>query len=427
MAERRYRFQLTKKFVLGIVVLSTVTYGTSAFIILGLKNHVHFLSYNWFVIGTLFLGVIWSSIFGYIAARILTKPLTEIEQVAKKAAAGDLRMSVNVVKTDDELRALGLAFNQMIQNIREVVKEIHHIFELTNTHVTELNQASEQAATSAEHISQTIDEIAKGAERQAEATTTTVDSINQIHQLSEHVNQKANQTKKNSYQMKKVIEESIDAVHSLVEGLSQIANENQESIQFVRKLKQHAEEIGTITRVVGDIAEQTNLLALNASIEAARAGEHGRGFAVVADEVRKLADESRQAVQTISELIQQMQLEVGNVVNQISRQVELATRESSKGEETKIALSNVKEIVNDVVESVEHIGSLVTEQVMYIEKTKQEADHVAAIAKQTSSGSQEVAASTQEQTAAMEEIAAATQLLKEQAHQLRESILKFKI
>ncbi|TCS78039.1 methyl-accepting chemotaxis protein [Tepidibacillus fermentans] len=427
MDERGYRFRLTKKFVLGITTLSIVTYGTSAFIILGLKDYFYFLPYHWFVIGTMALGIIWSSIFGYLAARILTKPLTEIEQVARKAAAGDLRTNVKVVRSDDELRALGLAFNQMISNISQVVTEIHHIFELTNTHVTELNQASEQAAISAEQISRTIDDIARGAERQAEATNTTVESINQIHHLSETVNQKADQTKGNAYQMKKVIEESIDVVHSLVEGLSQIANENQESIQFVRKLQQHAEEIGTITGVVGDIAEQTNLLALNASIEAARAGEHGRGFAVVAEEVRKLADESRQAVQTISELIQQMQLEVGNVVNQISHQVELATAQSNKGGDTKIALSNVKEIVNDVVESVEHIGSLISEQAMHIEKTKEKADQVAYIAKQTSSGSQQVAASTQQQTAAMEEIAATTQLLKEQAHQLRESILKFKI
>ncbi|WP_339060872.1 methyl-accepting chemotaxis protein [Tepidibacillus marianensis] len=427
MGERRYQFGLTRKFVLGIVALSTVTYGFSAFVILGLKNYVSFLSYNWFVIGTLFLGIVWSGIFGYLAARILTRPLKEIEKVAMKAAEGDLQTDVNVVRSDDELRALGLAFNQMISNIRNVIQEIHHIFELTNSHVMELNQASEQAASSSEHISQTIDEISKGAEQQAEATNTTVDSITQIHHLSETVHQKANQTKNNSYQMKKVIEESIDAVHSLVGGLSNIAQRNQQSIQVVRGLEQHAKEIGTITSVVGDISEQTNLLALNASIEAARAGEHGLGFAVVADEVRKLADESRKAAQTISERIQQMQLEVENVVVQISNQVELAMAESNKGEETKTALSNVTENVNDVVDSVNSIGNLITEQVFHIEKTKREAAQVATIAKQTSSGSQQVAASTEEQTASMEEIAATTQLLKEQTNQLRESILKFKI
>jgi len=48
---------------------------------------------------------------------------------------------------------------------------------------------------------------------------------------------------------------------------------------------------------------QTSLLALNATIEAAQAREAGRGFSVVADEVRKLAEDSKNSVGHIEELI----------------------------------------------------------------------------------------------------------------------------
>jgi methyl-accepting chemotaxis protein len=77
--------------------------------------------------------------------------------------------------------------------------------------------------------------------------------------------------------------------------------------------------IGDVIRVISAVAEQTNLLALNATIEAARAGEAGKGFAVVATEVKELAQEAARASEEIAQRVQGIQGETAAAVDAMAR------------------------------------------------------------------------------------------------------------
>lgn len=70
------------------------------------------------------------------------------------------------------------------------------------------------------------------------------------------------------------------------------------------------EQINVLSDTILNIAAQTNLLVLNAAIEAARAGEAGKGFAVVADEISALAESSKDAVNEIQKVANEVILSV---------------------------------------------------------------------------------------------------------------------
>ena len=426
--EKKYKFSLRKKMVVGIAVVATVTYVISGFFIFYLSEVLSsMLGVNEavFTILTLLLGIFWCAVLGYVAAGFITKPLNKLEEASRKVANGDISVNVEVSKSDDEIRALGLAYRDMVENLREMVSDIGTNFQLTNEKVTEITNASTSAAKQAENIGRTIEEIAVGAENSATSVTKTAESMEDVSTIADQVQDRANSSRQLSIEMVDTLEGSKRVIHSLVTGINQLADDNQKSLTAVSSLESHAKKVGEIISLVGDIAEQTNLLALNASIEAARAGEQGKGFAVVADEVRKLADESSQAVQGISQLIRNIQEEVGNVSTQISSQVEMANKEARKGTETNEAIAEMTKSVNEVSDAVKDITELVYRQLEAIRVTTKESQEVAAIAEETSAATQEVASVTQQQTGVMQEIAASADVLATQAKELQKTIGKF--
>lgn len=415
--------------VVGISTVAAMTYITSAFFIFYLSEVLgSMLGINEtvFTVLTLALGVFWCAVLGYIAAGFITKPLNKLEEASRKVANGDISVDVEVSKSDDEIRALGLAYRDMVQKLREMVSDIGTNFELTNEKVTEITNASTAAAAQAENIGRTIEDIAVGAENSATSVTNTAASMEDVSRIADQVEERANSSRQMSIEMVDTLEESKKVIHSLVTGINQLAEDNQKSLTAVGSLESHAKKVGEIISLVGDIAEQTNLLALNASIEAARAGEQGRGFAVVADEVRKLADESSQAVQGISQLIRNIQDEVRNVSTQISNQVEVANKEARKGTETNEAIADMTKSVNEVANAVKDITELVHRQLEAIKVTTKESQEVAAIAEETSAGTHEVSSVTQQQAGVMQEIAASAEILAKQANELQKTIGKFR-
>lgn len=426
MMKKRYKFGLRKKLVLFVTLLALVTYSTSFFFI----SIVHSkfatnIDESVFNSVTLLLGIIWTGILAYFVAGVITKPLQRLEHAAINASQGNIQTDVELNKSDDEIRSLGMAFNQMLSNLRVMVQSIEENFQQTNGNVISISEKTTRATEQAESIAHTISEISAGAESSAIAIQSTAESVEDIIQIAYKVQENAKSSEKVSEEMVSELQESKKVVNSLIQGIDKLAKENQESLQVVLDLEENAKKVEQIILLVGDIAAQTNLLALNASIEAARAGEHGKGFAVVAEEVRKLADESAKAVQGISELIQNIQSGVDRVVKQITDQVATANHEASKGAKTNEVIETMTSTIHVVADKVKNISTLVDKQMESVQLTSTQSQEVAAIAEETSAGAEEVTDATREQAAVMENVEQLVFELKEHAEKLKATISQF--
>ncbi|MCK6452504.1 MAG: methyl-accepting chemotaxis protein [Alphaproteobacteria bacterium] len=175
------------------------------------------------------------------------------------------------VQVDAAMNALGSAATGLNTTAASMVK----IADQTSSQSTAVAAASEQAssnvqtvATAAEEVSSSITEITR-----------------QVSESSRMARQAVDQAR---------------STGATVDGL-----------------KQAAQKIGDVVKLITDIAAQTNLLALNATIEAARAGDAGKGFAVVASEVKSLATQTAKATEEIARQIEQVQGATGDAVSAI--------------------------------------------------------------------------------------------------------------
>ncbi|WP_430510486.1 methyl-accepting chemotaxis protein [Gottfriedia solisilvae] len=428
MVERKkYKFSLNKRLAMFTTILAIITYSISGFFIYFLYEYVSsFVSEQIFMVLTLILGVFWSGVLAYFAAtRFITKPLQLLESAVTKAAKGEIGEDAPVPKTDDEIRSLSLAFNEMQRNIRDIVSNIDMNFESTKEKVLLMTEGANTAVEQSRNITLTISEISNGTDYSANAMQATANSVEDVLLIANDVQEKARKSEKLSTEMVNTLNHCKAIVHSLVNDVREMEKSSEDSLHSVIQLEKHTKEVEKIIGFVGEIAAQTNLLALNASIEAARAGEHGRGFAVVAEEVRKLADQSAEAVQGITNLILNIQHEVKNVVELISLQVKLANEEAHKGNETNTAILTMTNSIDEVVQAVTYIVSLVEQQFNHIEQTVGQSQEVTAIAKETSTGALEVAAAAKEQTSFIQDVNNLAEELVSQAEELKETIKRF--
>ena len=251
--------------------------------------------------------------------------------------------------------------------------------------IQQLNQTVHSLNAGIGEISRSSDNLSRRTEQQAASLEETAAAMNEIAE-----------------QMHTSTRNAGDAAAKVNEACADADRSNAVVRKAIAAMEGIEDSSGKVTQIIGvidEIAFQTNLLALNAGVEAARAGEAGKGFAVVAQEVRELAQRSAQAAKEIKALISASSAQVQEGVTLVG--------------ETGSALTRIAEQVLSVNKLIQDISASSREQSAGLQEINIAVNNMDQV--------------TQQNAAMVEETTAAASLLNDEAHTLRDMVMRFNV
>lgn len=378
------------------------------------------------VIGVTLVGaIIIGTIVVILVSRHLALPVKKLSMRVREVAQGNLTVEIEHLQRSDEIGQLNEGFNEMVNQLKTLISDVEEaIVEIQSTSAN-LTAVAEETNAYGDEIVKAINEVSKGAVKQASDAEDTNRTAIEFAQQIEGLHDKNDLMLDASQHMKKSNEEGLVNLDSLKET-SQESSDIIQNIQSVfGSLIVKVHEIEGIVETITQISDQTNLLALNASIEAARAGEHGKGFAVVAEEVRKLADQTSVATELVRTTIKGIESETKLVNDEMQKTHAIVHQQNDSVQvtalsfkEIKLAVEKIIAIIGDMAEGVEYLNSSKNVIMQSIES-------IAMISEKNAAASEEVTASVDEQQRAIQLVSESSNDLTDEISALQESIKRF--
>lgn len=374
------------------------------------------------LIGFICLGL--ALLLSLLITESVSHPLRQLARGMQDARDGNLVQQFSDSGKDELARVMD-AFDDMLGQLSNLVAQAGFASTAVLEDSTRIADSSKRSRGTSEQAALTVEEIAKGATRQARDIA---DGMDQLERLSTHITDARQGILDMSdvvLQTQQLSKEALTSVISLKDRAAETGQASGKVLGNIQSLGHDMKEIEKITKMISGISDQTNLLALNAAIEAARAGEAGRGFAVVSEEVRVLAEQSKQASVLIGNIIAGIRTKTDQTVQEAGKTGVILENQMLAVKETDTSFRTIQGAMERMGQQIHAINNAIEVVVAARNRVTGTFGDVSAVSQETAATTEQLSAGMHEQITEAVALAETAQGLQEMAQSLQAGLARF--
>lgn len=240
--------------------------------------------------------------------------------------------------------------NERVQN---VLNKVTHIAGELGGASQVLVGTTQSESASTQELSAISENLLESSEQMIDKSEQSRENLLNLEESSHNMEVKMQDVNRIAKELVKISVSNEKALNHLMGMSKDVESSTGRTKEVTDKLLMESGEIGKTLDIINEIAESINLLALNASIEAARAGEAGRGFAVVAQEVGHLAENTKDSLKNVNEVVTRVQMGTNNVSEFMSENAKQLMNQNKVIMETVEGVRKMMDLLKRSVEAID--------------------------------------------------------------------------